>query len=429
MPNKNIPDLPAGAAAGGYLLESYNTNTGVNEKVTQQAVANLFVQSQQTQGLFQLVIGGNTGGVAATVSSGTATLIASNNITLNQTGNQIAIIGPTQTQQTQGLFQLVIGGNTSGATASVSSGTATLFGGSNITLNQAGNAITINAQSQSVQTQNLFALIISGNTSGTTASISSGTATFVASDGITIQQSGNKLIFFGNTNTGAAAPTVNFFHNAFIAGTIVSNFVTSPNNFRQLSIQPLVPNGAIFPGNMTINTFHMLMSQSGSTATMSSAFTSALQIGLYTMNAGTLSLLNSVSTTWGTNAGNANLSQLIAGLRHITIHSSLWSAQPVLTQGHYWIAWNVLSTGVSCQTNTPVLMQWLPSSAPGLFGTVGSSTGASLSTMGFMPYFGSYTAASTSNIPNSIALADISPEAAPGGRALYIILNNLTSAF
>jgi hypothetical protein len=42
-----------------------------------------------------------------------------------------------------GTFNLVIAGNTSGATASISSGTLTLAGGAGITLSQAGNAITI----------------------------------------------------------------------------------------------------------------------------------------------------------------------------------------------------------------------------------------------------------------------------------------------
>lgn len=44
-----------------------------------------------------------------------------------------------------GTFTLQIGGNTSGATASISSGTLTLAGGAGINLNQAGNGITINA--------------------------------------------------------------------------------------------------------------------------------------------------------------------------------------------------------------------------------------------------------------------------------------------
>src|SRR6202453_109315 len=40
------------------------------------------------------------------------------------------------------------GGNTAGATGSVSSGTLTLAGGNNITLSQNGNAITISGASQ-----------------------------------------------------------------------------------------------------------------------------------------------------------------------------------------------------------------------------------------------------------------------------------------
>jgi hypothetical protein len=115
-----------------------------------------------------LTLGGNTTGTATIISNGTATLAGGNNITLSMAtagGNAITIVGGGYQgyQGYQGAsgfqgaagtgtgggggaaFSLVISGNTAGTTASVSSGTMTLVGGNNITLSQNNNAITINA--------------------------------------------------------------------------------------------------------------------------------------------------------------------------------------------------------------------------------------------------------------------------------------------
>jgi hypothetical protein len=229
-------------------------------------------QSVQTESRFNLTIGGNTTGTGALVSSGVLTLAGGNNITISQSGgNAITIYGASQTLQTSNLFDLTLSGNTAGAMALISSGTLTLAGGYNITLSQAGNAVTIsgpeqltavvsnlgntagttgapakmdqlvfvggsnitlsqsylgedvtitfNAQSQSVQTNNLFDLTISGNTTGTGALISSGTLTLAGGNNITLSQSGNAITISGASQTLQTSGLFDFTISGNTTGT------------------------------------------------------------------------------------------------------------------------------------------------------------------------------------------------------------------
>ena len=127
---------------------------------------------------------GNTAG--DTGLTGTQIILAGgNNITLSQSndgnGGTITVVGPTtvaQSVQTQNLFDLTISGNTDGAPALVSSGTLTLAGGNNITLSQVGNAISIIGASAASETQ----VAISGIAASDTT-YSSGTVRFTGVGG------------------------------------------------------------------------------------------------------------------------------------------------------------------------------------------------------------------------------------------------------
>lgn len=94
---------------------------------------------------------GNTSGISGTVSN-QIVFAGGNNITLSQStgvgGNTLNFVGASQSLQTQGVQTVNIGGNTTGATANISSGAMSLFGGANITLSQNANAITVLAPSE-----------------------------------------------------------------------------------------------------------------------------------------------------------------------------------------------------------------------------------------------------------------------------------------
>jgi hypothetical protein len=120
---------------------------------------------------------------------------------------------------------VTLAGNTAGVLALVSSGTLTLAGGNNITLSQAGNAVTLsgpNTAAQSVQTQNMVAVTLSGNTSGAQALISSGTLTLAGGNNITVSQNGNAVTISG-ANVGGAQTGISGIANSettYTSGTV-----------------------------------------------------------------------------------------------------------------------------------------------------------------------------------------------------------------
>lgn len=104
--------------------------------------------------------------LALTNLSGT-TASASNGLTLS-------LSAAAQTVQTQNLHNVTLSGNTSGAMAHISSGTMTLAGGNNITLSQNGNAVTISAGDAAPSPVNFSAGTTSGNLGSVVLSNSNG---------------------------------------------------------------------------------------------------------------------------------------------------------------------------------------------------------------------------------------------------------------
>jgi len=139
---------PPGGAGGGINLAASNTTytsgtvtiTGVGAGVTVNSNTGQRVDISIQPGV-SAIVATNT-----TYTANTLTLTGSNMVTVKSSALGAAIIfDATQSVQTQNAVDLTLAGNTSGALALVSSGTATLAGGNNITLSQAGNAITISA--------------------------------------------------------------------------------------------------------------------------------------------------------------------------------------------------------------------------------------------------------------------------------------------
>lgn len=238
------------AGGNGITLSQSNDTAGASITVS------AFTQTVQTQNMLDVSIGGNTSGVSTIISSGTMVLFGGNNVTLSQNGQSITFSAGTgnpvnlsvsaglssntfggitfangsgvsfglnlgtitasvaaQTVQTQNVVDVTLGGNTAGALALISSGTLFLAGGNNITLSQAGQSVTISANTVAAATLSLSAGTSSAAAGGVTFSnsnnitfgLNNGTITASASQSTQTQASGG-IVGSGFT-TGATAGT------------------------------------------------------------------------------------------------------------------------------------------------------------------------------------------------------------------------------
>ncbi len=180
-------------------------------------------------GRINLTVGGNTVGAGGLISTGTAMLAGGNNITLSQNGNTISINGGAGGAAGSNTFGMSNLGNTSGISG-VISGSAVQYafaGGNNVTLNQSINAssatITISAASQSVQTQNVHNVTLGGNTAGAMAQISSGTMTLAGGNNIVLSQNGNAVTISGSAQSAQTQSNIQAFYdgiNSISTGTV-----------------------------------------------------------------------------------------------------------------------------------------------------------------------------------------------------------------
>lgn len=168
-------------------------------------------------------LAGNTAGLLADISSGRLILAGGNNLTLSQNGNSVTLSAAAQSLQTQSRFNLTLGGNSTSAGAGfglVSSGVLTLAGGNNVTLSQDGNAVTISAFNQTVQTQNLVDVTLGGNSTSAGAGfalISSGTLLLAGGNNVTLSQNGQNVTISGAAIPAATSWTVS---DAATSGTV-----------------------------------------------------------------------------------------------------------------------------------------------------------------------------------------------------------------
>ncbi len=423
-----------------------------------------FTQTEQTQNRFDLTLSGNTSGTLALVSSGTLTLAGGNNITLSQSGNIITISAFNQTVQTQNRFNLTLSGNTSGTLAQVSSGTLTLAGGNNITLNQDGNAVTIsggNSYSAGMSnlgntsgTSNLVSqqlILVGGNNVTLSQSTNGGSATLTISGGNSysagVSTGGNtsgttglasqRLVFVGgnnitlseSTNGGSATVTISAPSDPTLSywgygDQNLDRIATSNGTF---FLFPLVPfTQMLFPGNMTVSTALLDFSCSDSNASQS--FTHSWKIGIYTINGATLSILNSVAVTWGSNQNSANTS-LFSGQRFLTIHSSAWSSSPVFSRTMYYVGMVGNTSGNSVDFS---IEGYNILGEEGIrSGTIGVGNTTGNTSMGWAPWVG--VSASSRNItaglPTNIQLSQLVKTGALYGFVPYTQFNNISSNF
>lgn len=289
------------------------TGTGGGVTVDTQAAGTIRIsvaapvaQSVQTQNRFNLTLDGNTAGALAEVSSGTLTLAGGNGITLSQAGNAITISGNTFSQSVQPETQTFIGG-ISGSNTLYTSGTVRITGAGNITVasgtgqqiiisgsqsvqpetqtfvggiagsnttytsgtiritgvgggvtvsSNTGQRVDISVAAQSVQTQNMIAMTLSGNTSGAQALISSGTMTLAGGNNITVSQNGNAVTISG-PNVGGAQTGISGIIGSdatYTSGTVQftgSNMVTVKSSAGQRIVIDATQTGTQFSAGIS----------------------------------------------------------------------------------------------------------------------------------------------------------------------------------
>jgi len=155
---------------------------------------------------------GNTAGTSGVVSGNQVRVLfaGGNNVTLSQSLNgasaTITISAANQTVQTQNLHNVTLSGNTAGVLAQISSGTLTLAGGNNITLSQAGNAVTISGPNTVAQTNQTVGIYASSNTTGQSSSSTydARSITFRGAGVASVGNSGGEVIISVPSGGGAA---------------------------------------------------------------------------------------------------------------------------------------------------------------------------------------------------------------------------------
>ena len=316
-------------------------------------IASTFYGTQQLSAgaLLSLATGGNTtrGSIQfinLLSSATTASRVESANV-VGAMASRFALEG----HQHAGLYQISVGGNTVGTT-SAGAGSIHLAGGPNVTLSGStaagGMTLSVSAPAAGAGTYTFSGgMSTGGNTAGNTG---------YATDRLNLA-GGNNITLSGSTNAGSmtitisaaaggAAPTLSYFNN--LNPAIISSFNTSHGTFFVVPLSPFGP----FPGNMTVSTMMMNLSMNFTATSNSSSHTYSFDVGLYTLNGSTLSLLNSARSTWGYAAATANTSNY-HGARWLTLNSSLFSTDLTLSQTHYWMGIMMRSS------NYAVPMSWM----------------------------------------------------------------------
>lgn len=398
--------------------QAVTVRSGTGQLVVVDAPA----QTVQTQGMVNAISNSQVS------RSGTVNLSGAGIVNVgSQTGNAFTI-SASQSAETGQLRSVSISANasTSGTLANISSGALSLVAGPNITLSQNANTVAISAAAGGgAETQTAISGIAASDTTYT-----SGTVQFSGvGGGVTVSSNtGQRVDISVAAPGGGAAPTLSIFRNMEPASAGNPLGTTAfTGSHRSVIVQPLVGHMDPFPGNMTVNTMFQLLSLSGSTATMSAAYTSIFRIGLYTNNAGTLSLVNSVSTSIGSGGVATDNSTLYAGIRWLSIHSSAWSAQPVLSNVPYWWATHWSSAGALNQTGN-IFGQNFAVSNTTAAGSIGAASVANNTSKGYAPFYGAYSA-TTAALPVSINSHQLNKQVALGVAMPMVVFNNITGSF
>lgn len=382
----------AGTSTGTIDARSvtFNAISGVTLDMTNNQV-NVSVQPAIRIGVST---GGNTLGNTGTVIR-SYVLAGGNAVTLSQSTAAggvatVTIDAPTQTTQTQNMHNVTLSGNTAGAMAQVSSGTLTLAGGNNITLSQNGNAVTISGANGGGAGFTAGMSNI-GNTSGTTG-MATNQLVLAGGNNVTLSQStgagGNTVtISAGNGGGGNTTyATMWFPYNEGVnvagqAGQASLGFMPVPTPGVAEEVRP---DRIVFPLYFT--------NASNSTGSLTASF----WMGLYTRTDSSISLAHSISTSVSLGWAGNNSSASQRGIRLLTVpwNTTIDGARYVVG-----IASRTTTAGGNA-TLSQMLVSQLNSNVSGMWDAASNATVQ-------WPLGLGYYSATTSGIPASVAYSQI----------------------
>ncbi len=259
-------------------------------------------------------------------------------------------------------------------------------------------------------------LTLSG-TNGSGINISApATSSLSATGQVSISTNGSTI------SIGVPEKTDSYFDNMLQQNSIQALTATSVSTgmFGRVIIQPLTPGNEFFPFNMTAETMRMNFTNSGS-SNISGAFSSSWYVGIYTrVNSTQLSILNSVSTSYGL-AANANNSASFLGARWLSFHSSQWSSQPVFTEGRYFFAFLARSSSNSYASHSVFGMHLGASNQRS--GNMATAASSNTSYNAWHPFMGVHSLTTHTALPGSLANTEINKASAYANFIPQVVLD------
>lgn len=431
--NLSLSVAPGGGGADGYniigvngagtsasttlqLSNSNNVSFGLNAG-TITATAS-FNQTVQTQGMVS--VNGSTGNISFATGSSLSSSSNGSTITFGLASNITTALQSANanylTSQSNQAFS-ASGGSTTFQTLNFANSNGITFSNSNGSVIASHNGLTTamasNRGTDFVQANAAFA---GTNASGTIAS--NGISVSVAAPGAAAENNNHELA--GNTagNSTASGSTIQFIggNNITLSGTNGSQIRIDAggggggvtySRYNEFKESPMVA-GEIGNGSLHIQPWlvpnlymdRVVLHKAFSNASNSSfSFTVSDWVGIYTLNASTLSLLHSASISTNFSGSGTAGSYLSYGGG---IKAQTLGLTQTLTDGMYWIGVIQRTTtgGGAGHTLNQVLNSQMNSTYRGLMGAATNATNQ-MSTG-----FGVYSA-TTSAMPNSVAITQI----------------------
>jgi hypothetical protein len=172
-----------------------------------------------------------------------------------------------------------------------------------------------------------------------------------------------------------------------------------------------------FAGYVTANTVLLNMSASAT----SSAQTITGYIGIYSDNVTALNLINSASSSWGTNAANSNISSSFNGNRWFSFVASQWSSAPNFQQGGDYVFGVFFRASGAAMSLSYLGQQYMASNARA--GMMGAASIAN-ATLAHGNFWNAIYSTSVTAFPATIASNAVTRSGASAAFMPHVVLNN-----